>query len=138
MEQRFDPIKDKTAEIIEAIMQSPDIPDDPGLQFKIRLSVEEATENIVQYAYAEGEGYVVVKTELTPANRLIITLRDEGVPFNPLDKDDPDITLSAEDRNIGGLGIFLCKQLMDKVTYTFENGCNILTMEKQITTPKNN
>lgn len=132
MEKRFDPIKDKTAEIIEAIMQSPDMPDDDSLLFKIRLSVEEATENIVQYAYAEGEGYVIVKTERTPFNRLVITLRDEGVPFNPLDKADPDITLSAEERSIGGLGIFLCKQLMDKVSYTFENKCNILVMEKQI------
>lgn len=132
MEKRFDPIKDKTAEIIEAIMQSPNMPDDDSLLFKIRLSVEEATENIVQYAYAEGEGYVIVKTERTPSNRLVITLRDEGVPFNPLDKADPDITLSAEERSIGGLGIFLCKQLMDKVSYTFENKCNILVMEKQI------
>lgn len=132
MEQRFDPIKNKTAEIIEAIMQSPDMPDNEELTFKIRLSVEEATENIVQYAYAEGEGYVVVKTERTPENKLIITLRDEGVPFNPLEQDDPDITLSAEERNIGGLGIFLCKKLMDKVSYTFENKCNILIMEKQL------
>lgn len=132
MEQRFDPIKNKTAEIIEAIMQSPDMPDNEELTFKIRLSVEEATENIVQYAYAEGEGYVVVKTERTPENKLIITLRDEGVPFNPLEQDDPDITLSAEERNIGGLGIFLCKKLMDKVSYTFENKCNILMMEKQL------
>ncbi|MCQ2094624.1 MAG: ATP-binding protein [Bacteroidaceae bacterium] len=132
MEKRFDPIKDKTAEIIEAIMQSPDMPNDDELLFKIRLSVEEAAENIVQYAYAEGEGYVVVKTERTPTNLLIITLRDEGVPFNPLEQDDPDITLSAEDRQIGGLGIFLCKKLMDKVSYTFENKCNILIMEKQL------
>ena len=132
MEKRFDPIKDKTAEIIEAIMQSPDMPNDDELLFKIRLSVEEAAENIVQYAYAEGEGYVVVKTERTPTNLLIITLRDEGVPFNPAEQDDPDITLSAEDRQIGGLGIFLCKKLMDKVSYTFENKCNILIMEKQL------
>ena len=132
MEKRFDPIKNKTAEIIEAIMQSPDMPEDESLLFKIRLSVEEATENIVQYAYSEGQGYVIVKTERTPDNRLCITLRDEGVPFNPLQKADPDITLSAEERNIGGLGIFLCKQLMDKVSYTFENKCNILIMEKQL------
>lgn len=132
LEHRFDPIKDKTAEIVEYLMQSPDIPNSEDLKFNIRLAVEEATENIVQYAYAEGEGYIIVKTEVAPGNRLVITLKDEGVPFNPLAKDDPDITLSAEERQIGGLGIFLCKQLMDKVTYTFEKGCNILVMEKEI------
>ena len=131
MEQRFDPIKNKTAEIVEYVMSSPEMPDDEDLLFKIRLAVEEATENIVQYAYAEGEGYVVVKTEKDANNRLKITMKDEGVPFNPLAKDDPDITLSAEDRQIGGLGIFLCKQLMDKVTYMFEKGCNVLIMEKE-------
>ncbi|MBQ0063656.1 MAG: ATP-binding protein [Prevotella sp.] len=131
MEKRFEPIKDKTALIIEAIMDSPDIPDDDALTFKIRLAVEEAVENVVQYAYAEGQGWIVVGTE-QKNGILSITIRDEGVPFNPLDKDDPDITLSAEDRQIGGLGIFLCKQLMDKVTYTFENKCNILRMEKQL------
>ncbi|MDO5446499.1 MAG: ATP-binding protein [Prevotellaceae bacterium] len=131
MEKRFDPIKDKTAEIIECIMSAPEIPDSDDLRFNIRLAVEEATENIVQYAYAEGEGYVIVKIEKDANNKLTITLRDEGVPFNPLAKDDPDITLSAEERQIGGLGIFLCKQLMDKVTYVFEKGCNVLIMEKE-------
>lgn len=131
-EHRFNPIKDKTAEIVEYIMDAPEMPKNDDLLFNIRLSVEEATENIVQYAYAEGEGYVVVKVEVLPNNRLVITLKDEGVPFNPLDKNDPDITLSAEERQIGGLGIFLCKNLMDKVTYTFEKGCNVLIMEKEI------
>ncbi len=131
MEKRFEPIKDKTAIIIEAIMTSPDIPDDESLSFKIRLAVEEAVENVVQYAYAEGQGWIIVSTVLK-GDVLSIIIRDEGVPFNPLDKDDPDITLSAEERQIGGLGIFLCKQLMDKVTYTFENKCNILCMEKKI------
>ncbi len=129
---RFDPIKDKTAEIIDFILSAPEMPTDENLLFKIRLSAEEATENIVQYAYHEGQGYIIVNIDRTPDNVLVIKLRDEGVPFNPLDQDDPDINLSAEERKIGGLGIFLCKQLMDKVVYTFEKGCNILTMEKQL------
>ena len=131
-DHRFDPIKDKTAEIIDFILSAPEMPTDENLLFKIRLSAEEATENIVQYAYNEGQGYVVVNIDRTPDNVLVIKLRDEGVPFNPLDQADPDINLSAEERKIGGLGIFLCKQLMDKVVYTFEKGCNILTMEKQL------
>ena len=130
MERKFDPIKDRCGEIVEAIMSSPDIPNDEGLQFNIRLSVEEAVENIVQYAYSEGKGWIIVKTEISPEKRLVITLRDEGVPFNPLTKDDPDITSSVEERQIGGLGIFLCKKLMDKIIYSFENQCNLLIMEK--------
>ena len=66
-------------------------------------------------------------------NRAItFRMTDKGIPFNPLKKDDPDITLSAEDREIGGLGIFITKKTMDSVAYTYENGENILTMIKKI------
>ena len=61
-----------------------------------------------------------------------IVFRDRGVPYNPLEKTDPDITLSAEEREIGGLGIYMVKQSMDKVEYRYEDGCNILTIEKNI------
>ena len=63
---------------------------------------------------------------------LTILLKDAGVPFNPLEKEDPDVTLSAEDREIGGLGIFLCKKLMDHIEYKYEDGCNVLTMSKRV------
>lgn len=128
MEKRFDPIKNKTADIIEYMMQSPDIPSDEGLQFKIRLCIEEAVENIVSYAYENGQGYVVVGTKIE-GDRLILSFRDEGIPFNPLDKPDPDITCSAEERQVGGLGIYICKQMMDKVSYVYEHKCNNLQME---------
>lgn len=133
MKKRFDPIKDKSAEIIEYLMSSPDMPDDEGLLFKIRLSIEEAVENVVRYAYQTGNGWMEVSTSLDKQNfELTIELRDAGTPFNPLDRDDPDITLPAEERNIGGLGIFLCKQLMDSINYRYEDGCNILTMVKSV------
>lgn len=131
MVERFDPVKDKTAQIIEYIMASPDMPEDEGVLFKIRLSVEEAVENIVQYAYPQGQGYLIVSVDRN-GNTLKITFKDEGIQFNPLEQADPDISLSAEERNIGGLGIFLCKQLMDNVSYEYDKKCNILTMEKQI------
>ena len=131
MKKRFEPIVDKCGEIIDYLMSSPDIPQDETLQFKIRLSIEEAVENVVRYAYEGGMGWIEVGTELDPAGvMLTIVLRDAGVPFNPLDKADPDITLSAEERQIGGLGIFLCKQLMDHIEYKYEDGCNVLTMSK--------
>lgn len=128
----FEPIADKCGEIVEYIMSSPDLPDDEGILFKIRLSVEEVVENVVSYAYENGAGYLEVCVEKSEANMLTIQLKDEGKPFDPLAMPDPDITLSAEDRKIGGLGIFLCKQMMDNVTYRFENNCNILTLQKQL------
>ncbi len=131
--RKFNPIKDKSAEIIEYIMASPDIPDDEGLQFKIRLSVEEAVENVVRYAYQGGIGWLEAGTELSNDGlELTIVLRDAGTPFNPLEREDPDVTAAAEDRDIGGLGIFLCKQMMDSIEYRYEEGCNILTMKKRL------
>ena len=133
MKKRFDPIKEKSSEIIEYLMASPDIPADEGLQFKIRLSIEEAVENVVNYAYQDGIGWLEAGTSIdNDGLTLTIELRDAGVPFNPLDKPDPDIALSAEERQIGGLGIFLCKQLMDDINYRYENGNNILTMSKKL------
>ena len=133
MKKRFEPIIDKCGEIIEFLMSSPDIPKDENLQFKIRLSIEEAVENVVRYAYDGGLGWIEVGTELDAEGvMLTILLKDAGVPFNPLDKPDPDITLPAADREIGGLGIFLCKKLMDHIEYRYEDGCNILTMSKRV------
>ena len=133
MKRLFNPIKDKSSEIIEYLMSSPDMPSDESLRFKLRLSIEEAVDNVVRYAYAGGIGWLEAGTKLSPDGlQLLITLRDAGIPFNPLDIEDPDITLSANAREIGGLGIFLCKQLMDHITYSYSDGCNILTMVKNL------
>ena len=131
--KRFNPIKDKSSEIIEFLMSSPDIPDDEVLQFKLRLSIEEAVENVVRYAYDGGIGWLEVGTSLDQDSLVLtIELRDAGVPFNPLEKADPDVTLSADERKIGGLGIFLCKKMMDSIEYRYENGNNVLTMTKKV------
>jgi len=133
MKKRFEPIIDKCGEIIDYLMSSPDIPQDEALQFKIRLSIEEAVENVVRYAYEGGLGWIEVGTELDADGvMLTILLRDAGIPFNPLEKPDPDINLPVEDREIGGLGIFLCKKLMDSIEYRYEDGCNILQMTKKV------
>lgn len=133
MRKRFDPINDKSGEIIEFIMSAPEIPQDDALQFKIRLSVEEVVENVVNYAYQGKAGWLEAITSLDADSAyLTIIIKDAGIPFNPLDSEDPDITLSAEDRQIGGLGIFLCKQLMDKMEYAYQDGCNVLTMSKRL------
>lgn len=133
MKKLFNPIKDKSGEIIECLMSSPDMPTNEDLRFKIRLSIEETVENVVQYAYKDSIGWMEVETNLDDkALMLTVTLKDAGKPFNPLEMPDPDISSSVEERKIGGLGIYLCKQLMDEVLYRYEDGCNILTMKKEI------
>ena len=128
MKKHFDPIKDKCGDIIEYIMSSPDIPADDGIQFKIRLCTEEVEENILCYS---GSTWVEVNVEKTDDN-ISVGFRDGGVEFDPLAKDDPDITSSLEERQVGGLGIFLCKQMMDYLEYKFEEGCNIFIMRKKL------
>lgn len=129
--KKFEPIAGKCPEIIEYLMASPDIPEQENLRFKIQLSIEEIVENIVQYAYENGAGYVEVSTH-RGKDDLVIRFKDAGIPFNPLEKPDPDISLSVIDRPVGGLGIFICKQMMDEVCYEYKDGCNILSIRKKI------
>lgn len=131
MHIKFEPIASKCGEIVETLMSSPDIPSDESLNFKIRLSIEEAVENIVRYAYERGDGWIEASTN-NDGKSLEIVLKDAGKPFDPLDRPDPDLTLSVEERQIGGLGIYLCKQLMDSISYSYKDGCNILTMTKNV------
>jgi len=132
MFKRFEPIANKCGEILEYVMTTPDVIDMPqDFQFKVRLCAEEAIENIVQYAYSQGEGFVEVESTIE-GESFVLSLKDAGKPFNPLDKHDPDINASLEEREIGGLGIFLCKQLMDSINYKYSDGCNILTMSLKI------
>lgn len=98
----------------------------------IDLAAEEIFVNIASYAYAPAKGSVTVKIEVTEGPAVTITFIDGGVPYDPLAKKDPDVTLSAEARKIGGLGIFLTKKTMDQVSYEFRDGKNILRMTKNI------
>ena len=103
------------------------------VQMAICVAIEEVFVNVAHYAYNGGDGDVKVSIGFEANNRNItFRIIDEGVEFNPLNKEDPDITLSAEDRQIGGLGIFITKKTMDEVKYSYENGKNILTMIKKI------
>ena len=133
IKKRFNPITDRSSEIVAFLMSSPDMPEDADLRFKIELSIEEAVENVVQYAYEGGIGWLEAGTSLDDQSLILtIELRDAGVPFNPLEKADPDITLAAEERPVGGLGIYLCKQMMDNIEYHYKDGNNILTMKKLV------
>ena len=118
-------------------MASPDMPKDEDVRFKIELSIEEAVENVVRYAYEGGIGWLEAGTSLDDKSLLLtIELRDAGMPFNPLEMDDPDVTLGANERPVGGLGIYLCKQMMDNIEYHYKEGNNILTMKKLVNPEK--
>ncbi len=98
---------------------------------QISIAVEEIYVNIAHYAYHPEVGHATILCEIAE-NPLRLTLQflDNGKAFNPLAKKDADITLSAEERDIGGLGIFLVKKNMDHVAYRYEDGKNILVMKK--------
>ena len=96
----------------------------------INIAVEEIFVNIAHYAYPEGDGDVIVSV-LISDNNVTIEFTDSGIPYNPLEKADPDTTLSADERSIGGLGIFMVKKLMDTMSYRYDNNKNILSMTKQ-------
>ena len=102
------------------------------LQVKIDIAVDEIFGNIAHYAYAPNTGQVTVRVELTEEPSVIITFFDNGIPYDPTAKADPDITLSIEDREIGGLGIYMVKKSMDEVSYEYRDGQNVLTIKKNI------
>jgi sigma-B regulation protein RsbU (phosphoserine phosphatase) len=99
----------------------------------ICVAIEEIFVNIARYAYGGLDGNVKFCMEFNKDTRLLtFKIADKGTKFNPLEKEDPDITLPAEERSIGGLGIFIAKKTMDLVAYAYENGENVLIMQKKI------
>lgn len=102
-------------------------------QMQIDIAIDELFGNIVHYAYKPDVGPVTVRVEVTEEPLAVsITFIDNGVPYDPLAKTDPDVTLSAEEREIGGLGIFMVKKSMDEITYEYRSGQNILTIRKNM------
>ena len=102
-------------------------------QMQIDIAIDELFGNIAHYAYDPEVGEATVRVEVIEAPlSVVITFIDGGVPYDPLSADNPDITLSAEERSIGGLGIFMVKKSMDEITYRYENGKNILAIRKKI------
>ncbi|MBQ9517666.1 MAG: ATP-binding protein [Eubacterium sp.] len=101
------------------------------VQMQIDLAVEEIFVNIANYAYGGKSGTADI-TVAIDGGEVTITFADSGTPYNPLAKPDPDITLSAAQRQIGGLGIFLVKKNMDSVQYEYKDGQNVFTITKKI------
>ena len=105
----------------------------PAVQMQIDVAVEELFVNVAHYAYAPNVGQVTVRFETADdPRRAVITLIDGGVPYDPLAKPDPDVTLSAEERPIGGLGIYMVKKSMDAMRYEYRDEKNVLTIEKNL------
>ena len=103
------------------------------IQTAICVAIEEVFVNVAHYAYKNSQGDVKFDVSFDEETRNVtFRMSDKGVPFDPLKKPEPDITLSAEEREIGGLGIFITKKTMDQVSYAYENDENILTMIKKI------
>ena len=102
-------------------------------QMQISVAVEEIFINIASYAYAPGKGRAKVRVEVSedPVS-VVITFIDNGMPYDPLAREDPDVTAPAADREIGGLGIFMTKKIMDDVVYEYKDGQNILTLKKKL------
>ena len=100
---------------------------------QITVAVEEIFVNIAHYAYSPetGEARVLCEAREDPLS-MSITFLDAGRKFNPLENEEPDTALSAEERDIGGLGIFLTKKFMDNVEYSYEDGKNIFKMQKKL------
>ncbi len=102
-------------------------------QMQIDIAIDELFGNIAHYAYNPDVGDATVRVEVIEEPlSVVITFIDGGVPYDPLAAADPDTTLSAEERAIGGLGIFMVKKSMDEITYRYENGSNILSIRKNL------
>lgn len=136
MEITLDAIKnniDPLTARIDSILEANDCPTKSKIQ--IDVAVDEIFSNIANYAYLEDGGTATIIADVYENDGekyFKLIFKDGGIPFNPLDRPDPDITLGVDERQIGGLGIFMVKKTMDSVTYEYVDGCNILTLVKKI------
>ncbi len=122
---------DEVLAFIDAELESVDCP--MKIQMQLDVAVEELYVNIAHYAYAPGTGEATVSIDITqdPLN-VTITFKDSGIPFDPTAKADPDVTLSAQERQIGGLGIYMAKKGTDEMKYEYKDGQNILSISKKL------
>ena len=120
---------DQVLALVDGLLEERDCP--MKTQMQVDVAVEELFVNIAHYAYTPQTGQATVRARLLDEPSAIeVTLIDSGKPYDPLAKEDPDITLPVEERPIGGLGIYMVKQSMDKVHYEYKDGQNVLTFIK--------
>lgn len=100
---------------------------------QIDIAIDELFGNIAHYAYHPETGSATVRVEVAEEPlAVIITFIDNGIPYDPLAAEDPDTTLSVEERDVGGLGIYMVKKSMDEIAYEYKNGQNILKIKKNL------
>lgn len=105
----------------------------PKIQMQIDIAIDELFGNIALYAYAPDSGPATVRLEVQRDPLAVcLTFLDHGVPYDPLQNKDPDTSLGADERQIGGLGIYIVKKSMDAIEYRYENGKNILQIKKNL------
>ncbi|MEG1108902.1 MAG: ATP-binding protein [Oscillospiraceae bacterium] len=122
---------DEVLSFVDGILENYNCP--PAVQMQIDIAVEEIYVNIAHYAYNPDVGEAIIHCRVMPEPlSVIIEFIDGGVPYNPLERGDPDISLSAEERDVGGLGIYMVKNSMDYVSYRHEKGNNIFTIQKRL------
>ena len=120
----------KLASFIDELGEAWNLPTE--LVFNLNLVLEEAVSNVILYAYPEGETQEISLSVNLTDNNLVFLLTDSGKEFDPTQAPEADVTLSAEERQIGGLGIFLIRQIMNTVEYQRIDGKNVLTLGKQL------
>ena len=122
---------DKVTEFVNEVLEEKDCP--LKVQMQLDVAIDEIFGNIAYYAYGKGSGNATIQIEMEDnPPKITLTFIDQGIPYNPLENKDPDITLDIEDREIGGLGIFLVEKTMDELSYEYVDGQNILTMKKEL------
>ena len=125
--ENIGPVTDFVNEQLEAL----DCP--MKAQMQIDIAIDELFGNIAHYAYHPEVGNATVRVEVTEEPlAVIVTFIDKGMPYDPLRAAEPDITLSAEERNLGGLGIYMVKKSMDEITYEYKDGKNILSIKQKL------
>lgn len=102
-----------------------------NLMLKVNIVLDELLSNIVKYSFPDGKEHVIdITLELFTTGKLTLCLTDEGVPFNPFDAPDPDLSMPLEEREVGGLGILIVKRLMDEYNYKRQANLNVTSMIK--------
>ena len=122
---------DKVTEFVNEVLEEKECP--LKVQMQLDVAIDEIFGNIAYYAYGKGSGNATIQIEMEDnPPKITLIFIDQGTRYNPLENQDPDMTLHIEDREIGRLGIFLVKKTMDELSYEYVDGQNILTMKKEL------
>ena len=122
---------EKVLDFVNRHLKKVNCPEKTGIQ--VDIAVEEIFVNIAHYAYNPEVGKATIRVELSEKPLTIsLTFMDNGKPYDPLSRKDPDVTLNSEQRQIGGLGIYMVKKSMDDIQYSYKNGTNMLTFKKKL------